>query len=944
MMQTANNSVPQLGALSESCAECRRLKLKCDKTVPCSSCKRRGCATICPNGSLITGQGTRFVLADTEKLHTKVATMSDRIRQLEDGLAILQSTVANEPHPLLTRPLLNVRSAFGADGEEGLHINDGDDGNENDARSAQDREFKEYIDAVQTPTTRGNGGVTYYGRTAGSENLLMGKNPTSPSGPARAATSSPSISPYQATVASFASSFPFSSGATRLDLDYLKGRLPPYTESLRLSELYLVQSPWFFGPVMRAQVTDEILPLWFPDEASRQKPKNTSPKPLGSAHDLALIYAIFCIGALGDADLPFSHNTTEVDVLQAHSKEPHDSEYYYRLTKAALTLEPILAGPPNVAMVQTLALIAIYEVPCAGENTIARAWPVFGLATKLAQSIGLHRDCAKWPLKLTPAEVQKRRALFWELFIADCWQALATGRLPTFSLPFVDCELPQDVGQTFGEDREPHMSFSYWKARYGAECLSAVVQGTLTAQAPTYSLILELDGKVRDVEYATDPAPEGLSLPQNMNHFMRINYRHSTLLYIHRCFFTHAVLNHPSDPLKSPYGPSFLAGYRSACELLESLRLQFNAFPPEIARFWPLWTHAFSSAIMLSSIVIDATKSKVAPVALLELGQACELFQEAAKICPKSRAAQLVPILQRVSKRAEQVFEEANDIPLPIVRRRRLSVGEEDQSSPPNRVPSPEADADDHRSTRCASVPSRSTMAACAYLSAAYIFMVAPPFIHAEAAEWNCDRLEHRLNSFQGWVWGTNAALLAFSGALLAVPGVSSSPIPQSFLVLSGIFSLFGFVYTILLAFHIGERKAQFASWFLQNHSHPSVAQRYRSAWNRYIMISLPLTWMAWAVAGLLCFLLSVAVQIFVFDLQSMSHDHADSQPIPNTDSKPAMLALDIFPLAAAMFLVVWSLGHVFMIHREMRKCNTWNPLRQNSTQLEMGILSGRSD
>lgn len=42
-----------------SCAECRRLKLKCDKTVPCSSCKRRGCASICPNGSLTTGQGTR---------------------------------------------------------------------------------------------------------------------------------------------------------------------------------------------------------------------------------------------------------------------------------------------------------------------------------------------------------------------------------------------------------------------------------------------------------------------------------------------------------------------------------------------------------------------------------------------------------------------------------------------------------------------------------------------------------------------------------------------------------------------------------------------------------------------------------------------------------------------------------------------------------------------
>ncbi|TDL15880.1 hypothetical protein BD410DRAFT_81333 [Rickenella mellea] len=34
-----------------SCAECRRLKIKCDKKLPCSSCQRRGCASLCPNGS-----------------------------------------------------------------------------------------------------------------------------------------------------------------------------------------------------------------------------------------------------------------------------------------------------------------------------------------------------------------------------------------------------------------------------------------------------------------------------------------------------------------------------------------------------------------------------------------------------------------------------------------------------------------------------------------------------------------------------------------------------------------------------------------------------------------------------------------------------------------------------------------------------------------------------
>ncbi|KAJ6591211.1 fungal-specific transcription factor domain-containing protein [Mycena vulgaris] len=667
------------GALS--CAECRRLKLKCDKTVPCSSCKRRGCSAICPNGSLITGQGTRFVLADTEKLHQKIGTMSDRIRQLEDALAILQSTVTNDPHPLMDRELLKIKSSIelhsaveGA--EDGLHANGGGEGGEHE-------EFEEYIDAFGTLAIRDDGAATFYGRSAGTESILMGEG-SSPSPPpsipqamassnALATALGPSLLrrqdsqgyPPSSSIASFTSSFPFSSGAEGIDLDYLTGRLPSYEESLRLCELYLAQAPWFFGAVTRDQLTDEVLPLWFPEDTTRPMSRDASPPPLGTAHDLALIYVIFCFGALGDTALPFpmTHNSgVAEDLLQENAGGPHDAEYYYRLTKAALTLEPVLEGPPSVATVQTLALMAIYEGLCAGENSIESTWAIFGLSTKLAQSIGLHRDCARWGLK--PAEVQKRRALFWELFITDCWQALATGRLPTFSLPFVDCELPQDVGQTMAEDGTPQSSFPYWKARFGAECVSAVVQGTLTSRAPRYSIILELDRKVRDMDlpkYATGQAPTDLPLSDTMSHFMPINYRHLTLLYIHRCFFAHAISNHPNDPIKSPYAPSFLAGYRSACDLLGSLRLQFNKFPAEIARFWVLWTHAFSSAIMLSSVVTHATRSKVAPAALLELGKACELFEAAAKICPNSRAGKFVPILHRMSKKAVKVFEDAGN-------------------------------------------------------------------------------------------------------------------------------------------------------------------------------------------------------------------------------------------------------------------------------------------
>ena len=58
--------------------------------------------------------------------------------------------------------------------------------------------------------------------------------------------------------------------------------------------------------------------------------------------------------------------------------------------------------------------------------------------------------------------------------------------------------------------------------------MSAVVQGTLTSRAPKYSIILDLDRKVRDMElpsYAQGQPPQGKGLAETMSHFMPTNYR-----------------------------------------------------------------------------------------------------------------------------------------------------------------------------------------------------------------------------------------------------------------------------------------------------------------------------------------------------------------------------------------------------------------------------------
>jgi hypothetical protein len=80
----------------------------------------------------------------------------------------------------------------------------------------------------------------------------------------------------------------------------------------------------------------------------------------------------------------------------------------------------------------------------------------------------------------------------------------------------------------------PFTLVPYWKARFGAECVSAVVQGTLTSRAPKYSIILDLDRKVRDMElpaYAQGQPPQGKGLAETMSHFMPMNYRELSQLF-----------------------------------------------------------------------------------------------------------------------------------------------------------------------------------------------------------------------------------------------------------------------------------------------------------------------------------------------------------------------------------------------------------------------------
>jgi len=96
--------------------------------------------------------GIRFVLADTEHLHRKIAEMGHRIRSLEDALSIFQAGVSSDAHPLLTEEMLAIKYGLEAP-----------------PREASEDQQAVPVNGLGTLTITERGDSHYFGRTAGPE-------------------------------------------------------------------------------------------------------------------------------------------------------------------------------------------------------------------------------------------------------------------------------------------------------------------------------------------------------------------------------------------------------------------------------------------------------------------------------------------------------------------------------------------------------------------------------------------------------------------------------------------------------------------------------------------------------------------------------------------------------------------------------------------------------
>ncbi|KAI5992555.1 hypothetical protein EDC04DRAFT_2586961 [Pisolithus marmoratus] len=627
-----------------ACAECKRLKIKCDKQIPCQSCRRRGCAALCPNGILSTGQGTRFVLAATEHLHRQLAKMSERIRQLEDALSELQAKHSTEPHPLLQPDLLRTCQR------------DDDVGHPSVENLTIVEDTPELVEALGTLSISDSGVSRFFGPTGGShiENVPSEDSDDGSSDSAREL-------PQEIEI--FSRSLPFKPAHSTLNVENLvNDYLPTWERARYLIDVYLDQAISLYQNVSKDDILSELLPAYYTNGVPHVTQAKNNP------HRLSLLFLIFAFGALLNPN-------QEPGVTEA--------ERYHQLARAAICLQSVM-DKPSLETIQTLHLLSIYNSlsgnELAGKETsMETSCSLVALAAQLAHTVlsFQDRDGLRWGL--SHAIVVRRRMVFWDLFVADVWNSLHVGRPPTLSLPYIDCQFPGG-GSPHDEvltESGRRAFFGTWMFRFTSDCVADVTARTLASNPPSYSTILELDRKVRNFpvtaaaeEFAAaacgavpaKPAEKDIGLMESMHRLIMTNAREAVLLYIHRSYFVQAITTNPINPLNSLYTPSFLAAYRASLTILRTVKVQYDLHPKLTARLWLVWTYAFSAAVVFGAIVTRGPRSPMASSAMKELHDAHLLFTMASS--HSRRAQKALPIVTKLTEKAHNALLRAqSDMP-----------------------------------------------------------------------------------------------------------------------------------------------------------------------------------------------------------------------------------------------------------------------------------------
>lgn len=596
-----------------SCGECRRLKLKCDRVWPCSSCKKRGCAAICPEGTLKGGTMSRNALV------SNTASLLSRIEQLENALKNVGEIVPPPTEPIIS----SAAYAF------------------NSPPPLQEQSFQEedFAESFGSLTLGISGQARYVGPSAGSEWLqnedaisdedleFERRNEGSPD-----FQDSPNTPP---------SDFPFPGATNQSVLEEIWRQLPPIETAKHLSNKYWAYDSCLYYVVPR-EIFDEDFEIIY-----------QGPIDVKFAHQLARLYMILAIGLHCDIDAPFGHP---------------DCHKYYCSAKTLLNASEFMTKC-SLATAQTLHLMGSYLL---NRNRISGAdsyWPLLGVQMRIIQAMGLHRDGGRWGFDAR--QLNERRRTFWECHTIDVFQSICFGRPYSTHARHIDCDFPIDEEarnfHTGGKDE----GYGFHTLKFKlVKHLCRISDDIYGVNPPPYETVIHVDRGIREFDrnIPSHLRCKAASLVRNSSnypieeddsnnisdklalqqHTLALNVN-ECLLYLNRRYFAHALKTHPEDPLRSSFAQSYIA-VMECCRVIVALVRSIHTLLPELStRYWYFFHHLFSCGVCAAASCMLSPGSSMAAEAWKDLNEIIELC---ALPTAGKRANAFVPRLAQLREKA----------------------------------------------------------------------------------------------------------------------------------------------------------------------------------------------------------------------------------------------------------------------------------------------------
>ncbi|GAA5870765.1 hypothetical protein JCM3774_001672 [Rhodotorula dairenensis] len=641
-----------------SCQECRRLKLRCDRLFPCSSCRKRGCADVCPEGVLRPpGRAVRLAAELTALLH-RVEQLESVIIELGHPERIpppLRLEEATKRSTTLTKDLEDeIAHGRGGRSQAGARPHPArpvvDDEPEEEEEELSDEALDAVLIGVGSLSIADSGRTRFLGTSAGSayydpvrdddeeDDADEPTSTTQSAGPERSADIV--RQPFIQLGASYTKA---------AELERLRAYLPDEAETQRLATNYWRFLAFQFTPLEQDAFWDDYLPAAY----SPDNPHGTK---------LACVFAILALGCVFDPDSPATPNP--------------DARHYFVLCQTTLAASRFLANN-DLAASQTLQLLANYflnyhDLREGGETY----FPILGMALRMLVTQGLHRDPTNFGLD--GAELNRRRRVFWELLTLERMQAFISGRPYMVSDRHFDTQFPTDA-DTF--------QIAKWKIGL---VIGTIIDEAFAIAPPSYGSILKLDQRVRDLVKETssdyrsgalppdafvskvqnlprlpdspDPALESKDIIHRLRAHTLDQMFSQVLFYLHKPAFAQALLKYPEEPLKSPWAASVAAvSLETAVYLLAVAKSWIRIDPVLCPRWWHIYFHAFAASVAQSSLVIKSPRSTLAPHAWSQLNEAVRIFDAAGS--GGAPVAAFVPRLRLLLEKAYLSLQNVISIP-----------------------------------------------------------------------------------------------------------------------------------------------------------------------------------------------------------------------------------------------------------------------------------------